>query len=370
MSALEPVILGEVNKVAAAINQGLSPSIGMAAQFPSTKPLLQIGTTEWLRSGVIAPRDTYPTVPDFLTLLGTTYGAPENGNFPTAFGVISVASVGAMIAIATGGNQVYISKGRGLTWTLASGVAAISVFEANGYIYASFSSSNLKRTLNGDSWETCVGTTSLLCGVAYGNGVYVAVPSGSDTICWVSTDGVNFTQKTMLSAPASRVGVCFVNGFFLAAPTGAVAGPVVSYDGSFWSPVTLVSGQTFTLAGVLAAGERALVFTTTGIFESADSVVWTRVGALPSGFSVNTAYPRCAYGDGLIIVFGTTSLIIANNPSSFVFVAFNGTAHSAVVSGEFLVAGTAASTGNMFRRKLNKFVGYPKFTNNTYYRVK
>lgn len=369
MSALEPVILSEVTKVASAVAQGVAPIIGMAAQFPSTKPLLQIGTTEWLRSGVIAPRESYTNVPDFLTLLGTTYGAAENSTFPISTGIASVACFGSLVVVSTSANTTYVSKDRGVTWALASGVASQAVFEANGFIYAS-SGSNLKRTSNGDTWETCSGVTATVCGVAYGNGVYVAPSIVSDTVCWTSTDGVSFTARTIGSSAASKLSVCFVNGFFLASPAGNVAGPFISYDGITWTVATLVAGQTPAINCVLAAGDKSLVFTNAGVFESFDGGTWSKVGALPTSFTIISSYPKCFYSDGLIGVLGTTSLLLSNYPSSFVSVAFAAGVHAAAVSGDYLVGGIQTAGTVFYRRKLNRFVGYPRFVNGTYYRVK
>lgn len=384
MSELDPVILAEVNRgnslasnvihplisgISEAVVNGVTPAAGMSAQFPSTKPLLQSGAAEWLRSGVIAPRESYASVPDFLTLLGTTYGATENSVLPISTGIVSVACFGSLVVVSTSANTTYVSKDRGATWALASGVASLAVFEANGFIYASFSS-NLKRTSNGDTWEACSGVTATVCGVAYGNGVYVAPSTTSDTTCWTSTDGVSFTARTIGSSAASKMSVCFINGFFLVSPAGNVAGPFISYDGITWTVATLVAGQTPGIYCVLAAGDKALAFTTAGVFESFDGGTWSKMGALPTGFTITTLYPKCFYSDGLIGVLGTTSLLLSNHPSSFVSVAFAAAIHAASVSGDYLV-GSIQTAGTVFyRRKLNRFVGSPKFVDGLYYRVK
>ncbi|MGT9149846.1 hypothetical protein [Aeromonas hydrophila] len=384
MSELDPVILAEVNRgnslainvlhplisgISGAVVNGVTPAVGMSAQFPSTKPLLQSGSAEWLRSGVIAPRESYLSVPDFLTLLGTTYGSADNSTLPASVAIVSVAVAGPMVIVSTSTNATYVSKDRGITWTLASGVASQAVFEANGFIYASTGSS-LKRTVNGDAWEVCSGFSSSLIGVSYGNGVYVAVPSASESVCWTSSDGISFVQRTLGSGATAKTGLCFINGFFLVSPAGNVAGPFISYDGITWTVTTLAAGQTPGIYCVLAAGDKALAFTNSGVFESVDGSNWSKAGALPTGFTTTNLSPKCFYSDGLIGVLGTTSLLLSNHPSSFVSVAFAAAIHAASVSGDYLVGGVQIAGTGVYRRKLNRFVGSPKFVDGLYYRVK
>lgn len=385
MSELDPVILAEVNRgnslainvlhplisgISGAVVDGVTPAVGMSAQFPSTKPLLQSVAAEWLRSGVLAPRESYPDVPDFLTLLGTTYGAAESITFPTSVAINSVACFGSLVVVSTGANTTFVSKDRGVTWTLASGVASQAVFEANGFIYANMTS-NLKRTSNGDTWETCSGITGQICGMAYGNGVYVAPSTASDTACWTSTDGVSFTVRTISASAITKTSVCFVNGFFLASPAGNAQRFLISYDGVTWSVINAIpNSSTIVTYFAMAAGDKALAFTNDGIYESYDGSSWTKVGALPASFIFSSYYPKCFYSDGLIGVFGTQSLLLSNNPTSFVSVAFAAAVHAAAVSGDYLVGGIQTAGTVFYRRKLNRFVGSPKFVDGLYYRVK
>lgn len=385
MSELEPVILAEVNRgnsfasnvihplisgISGAVVNGVTPAVGMSAQFPSTKPLLQSGATEWLRSGVLAPRESYPGVPDFLTLLGTTYGAEENGTLPASAGIASVAVFGSLVVVSTTAGTTYVSKDGGVTFTLAPGVPSQAVFEANGFIYAS-SGSNLRRTANGDTWQVCSGISSTLSGVAFKGGVYVAVTAASESISWVSTDGIAFTSYNItVLGDNSKNSVCAVNGFFLMGPDGSVMGPLISYDGVRWALVTLVAGSTLSVYCVLAAGDKAVAFTTLGIFETVDGFSWVKTGALPSGFNMNSGYPKCFYSDGLIGILSSSDILLCNHPSSFSTFTFVSGVPAAAISGGYLVGGSRTAGTVFYRRKLNRFVGSPKFVDGLYYRVK
>ncbi|MCF5912054.1 hypothetical protein [Aeromonas veronii] len=370
MSALDPVILSEVNKVASAVAKGAASIIGMASQFPSTKPLLQLGSTEWLRSGVIAPRDNYPLVPDYLTLLGPSFGESDNGTLPAPVGIASVAVFGSLVVVSTTADTTYVSKDGGITLTLASGVQSQTVFEANGFIYAS-SGSNLRRTANGDTWQVCSGISSTLSGIAFKGGIYVATTIASESVSWVSTNGLAFTgyNITVLGSSAKN-SVCAVNGFFLMGPSGSVAGPLISYDGVTWALVTLVAGSTLNVHCVLAAGDKAVAFTTLGIFETVDGFSWVKTGALQSGFNINSGYPKCFYSDGLIGILSSSDILLCNHLSSFSAYTFASGVPAAAISGGCLVGGSRTAGTMFYRRKLNRFVGSPKFVDGLYYRVK
>ncbi|HDN9784826.1 TPA: hypothetical protein P2N00_000464 [Aeromonas salmonicida] len=384
MSEFDPVILAEVNRgnslvsdvlsplisgISGAVIGGVTPAVGMSAQLPSTKPMIVQENTEWLRSGVLIPQEGYVGIPDYLTQLGPGVIATENGVLPSSVNVVSTASIGALVVFAASSGGVYVSKDRGLTCLIASGVSASAVFECNGFIYAS-NSGSLRRTSNGDTWEYCTGVTGAVCGIAYGNGVYIAPSSDSTNVCWTSSDGFSFAIK--LTAPAAaKTSICFANGlFFLSTTQSSVVGPSVSNNGESWFVATLYQGASLLVHLVISAADRIYAFTNAGIFETLDATQWIKIGIMPSSYTATPNFPRGFYQDGLLGVLSSSSVLMANHPSALVSITFGGAAHAACISGDYLIAGLTTPSSIVHRRKLGRVVGNPRYISGIYYRVK
>lgn len=384
MSEFDPVILAEVNRgnallrevvhplisgISEAVVGGVTPAVGMSAQFPSTKPVIVHKNTEWLRSGVLIPQEGYVGVPDYLTQLGTSVISTENSVLPLSVSIVSAACIGLLVVLVASSGAVYVSKDRGINFVVAAGVSASAVFECNGFIYAS-NSGSMRRTANGDTWEYCSGVASAICGIAYGNGMYIAPSSDSTNTCWFSSDGVSFVMKA--TAPtAGKASICFANGlFFLSTNQTTVAGPSVSNNGESWYTVPLYQSASLLVHFVISAGDRVYAFTNSGIFETLDGTLWVKIGMMPSSYTVTPNLPRGFYQDGLLVVLSSSSVLMANHPSALVSISFGGAAHAACISGDYLIAGLTASSKIVHRRKFGRVVGNPRYISGIYYRVK
>jgi hypothetical protein len=113
-----------------------------------------------------------------------------------------------------------IATGGGRTVVVSSGGAPISV----------------AVTTNGYQWSYGTMQFGSVAGIAYGNGVFIAVtPTAAE--CAVSSDGLSWTTY---STPAATTGICFGNGVFLIMAAGAI---YTSTNGSSWTYIGAASGE-------------------------------------------------------------------------------------------------------------------------------
>jgi hypothetical protein len=147
-------------------------------------------------------------------------------------------------------------------------------------------------------------TTQNLNGVAYGNGVFVAV--GAAGIIQNSPDGINWTKATPLPSnqQVALNGVAYGNGLFVAA--GNYGGIFTSPDGKTWTLRTsLLSAQT--LYGVaygngvfVAVGSNNGSQVYSLVFTSSDGKTWTT----PNSGGALKSLTGVAYGNGVFVAMG------------------------------------------------------------------
>lgn len=175
-----------------------------------------------------------------------------------AAAVRSIASNadGTMIVAGTNTNSttgilgVYSSPD-GITWTQRGGgiINVTKVIWANGQFVAVGSNATpagvIRTSTDGITWTTRYsGSSDTFTDVAFGNGVYVAVSSGSVNKFYTSTDGIAWTARGLTTFP-QMYSIAFGNGTFWALGANGSSGAAYSTtDGINYSASILPSPNT------------------------------------------------------------------------------------------------------------------------------
>lgn len=138
---------------------------------------------------------------------------------------------------------------------------------------------------NPNSWDLANLPTPSLSNVAFGNGVYVAVGSGSFA---TSTDGITWTTRTSPSG-LNHNGITFGSGLFVTTVSNGITSTSIytSTDGITWTARTSPSTG---YQGVFFGNSLFVAFGSTIVSTSTDGITWTSRTA-PSG-----AWSGCSYG--------------------------------------------------------------------------
>jgi len=229
----------------------------------------------------------------------------------------------------TYGNGQFLALGAsssdGVTWAqLANpprGAVSLTfgkgVFVATGGDYltgAEFKTGVISTSQSGNDWRRQqTFTPGILSGLAYGNGIFVAIGGSSS---WTSIDGMNWTLH---AGPPGGFGysydydgpvLTFGNGLFVAG-TGTVdsrdTGIQTSSDGVTWTKRFSGTEDRFTS---IAYGNGLFVAVGShvggsSLFTSADGVTWT---SQPSLLILNGVF----YGNGLFVLLGKGGTILTS----------------------------------------------------------
>ena len=122
-----------------------------------------------------------------------------------------------------------------------------------GVLYKSTRNSNIINT-----WTTAITTSSAIRGIAYGNGLWVAV--GDNDRCYISTDAVNWQVKSTGWPGANWYDVEYGNGYFMAVGQG---GHITYTDDYTRTWQRSQSGTTSTLRSI-AFSPKLCAFATVG----------------------------------------------------------------------------------------------------------
>lgn len=190
----------------------------------------------------------------------------------------------------------------GQTWGELNSVANVPgqnmlVAAGNGGAIVTFASGTYNGTLQSS------GTTSILTGVAVGNGSLVAVGYGGTCIT------SNLSASTWKAAPSGTTqnlnALAYGNGTFVA--VGLAGTVVTSNDGLSWSTQQL--GSTDDLYGI-AYGSRGFVAVGNngGIFTSPDGVLWLNEASPTSNVLVHIGY-----GDGVFVAIGFLGTVLTSS---------------------------------------------------------
>jgi len=145
--------------------------------------------------------------------------------------------------------------------------------------------------------------------VAYGNGVYVAIPSSGQST-YTSTDGINWTTNTSaLPTSTTWASITFGNGYFVAVAGYSVTSTVAAYstNGVTWTSATLPSSSNWTsvafgnISGTnyfVAIAGGAGSATTVNAYSTNNGATWTAGSALSS----SATWQRIVFGNGTFVV--------------------------------------------------------------------
>ncbi len=171
-----------------------------------------------------------------------------------------------------------------------------------------------RSTLPGESWTArTLPSSANWRSVAYGNGTFVAVATGS-TNAATSTNGITWTARTLPSA-LSWYSVTYGNGTFVAVANGSNVA-ATSPDGITWTSRTLPSSTGW---ASVTYGNGVFVTTASGsnaAATSSDGITWT-ARTLPS----STAWISVTYGNGVFVVVAYNTTSAATSPDGITWTA-------------------------------------------------
>ena len=181
--------------------------------------------------------------------------------------------------------------------TDAAGNAATTVTNTSVTYSASDGSTWTARTLpSSANWRA----------ITYGNGVFVAVATGS-TSAATSSDGITWTGRTLPSA-LSWYSVTFANGTFVAIANGSNVA-ATSPDGISWTSRTLPSTAGWASVTYGNGVFVAIAAGSTAAATSPDGITWT-ARTLPS----SSPWLAVAYGNSMFVVVSYNSSAGATSP--------------------------------------------------------
>jgi surface protein len=242
-------------------------------------------------------------------------------------------------------NAAWVSR---ITTTLASHTWSTVAFGvgSNGPVLVAGSSSSSIVGFSYDqglTWST-IATSVPISQIAYGNGVFLGIRRlVSSTLVYSSTDGINWTSRTVPSA--TYLNVTFGNGRFVITTNGTTI--ISSSDLITWHSSTIVYGIYHALA---FGGGRFVTMDNNGSligYTSTDGVTWTAI-------TVNLSrVASLAYGNNMffgVIGISTTSTVPVTSFNgidwfSTYTLPANGSYRVVFGDGLFMLVSEAASTG-------------------------
>jgi hypothetical protein len=226
-------------------------------------------------------------------LNGALYTSPDAVNWTARassyFSNISGLAYGNSIFVATTSPiiaqsaQQYATSTDGINWTQRSlplsGMGAASIAFGNGIFVmpcqnstAPLYTSTLLTSTDGINWTTrSMPSAQVWSGIAFGNGVFVAVSSTAPSVCATSTDGINWTVRTTpFSSGSVAANISFAGSLFFSMMGSAV---ITSPDGVNWTTRTVpATGAVNYLAGQYYIGG----------YVSSDLNTWTAAPGAPT----------------------------------------------------------------------------------------
>jgi hypothetical protein len=198
----------------------------------------------------------------------------------------------------------FVSRTSGTTNDLIGVAYGNGMFVAVGY------NSTILKSNNGINWAPATNppsTSKTFVSVAYGNGKFVAVSFSPQEI-WYSFNGDTWTQVTSLPVTIAFTDVIYKNSLFLA--SGSDTTILRSNSGVNWNSIS--TGSTNWLFGVgygngnyVAVGESGTIITST------DLSIWT---TQTSG--IDNLLWHVGYGNNIFVVCGNDGTILSSDPNS------------------------------------------------------
>ncbi len=249
-------------------------------------------------NGTVTSCSSIPALPTGLTLNNTTCaisGTPTTWQAATSHTITATNSGGNITA-----NLNIQVTSDGSTWTartLPSSQNWSSVTFGNGIFLAVSSGSNVAATSsNGTTWTArTLPSSQQWSSVTFGNGIFVSVATSSN-VAATSPDGINWTSRTLPSVSGWRT-VGYGNGIFVSLGGGAVAS---SQDSIIWTSGTngcpMMAGN---CSESVVYGNGVFVGIGNGGISSSDGSNWTFLTTPISGmFGV-------AFGNGTFVAMDT-----------------------------------------------------------------
>jgi len=201
---------------------------------------------------------------------------------------------------------------------------ARSLEYANGIFMGAGGGGEVATSADGISWTKHSTGLSFASAAAWGGNVWVAV--GLNQIVW-SVDGASWTAATFTAgAPSSLQGVAYGNGLFMA--VGWSGEMWTSADGKTWTPG--VSGTTSNLFDVAYEGSRWVTVGSNWRWSDDDGATWTQAAGVPG-----SGLTRVIAHNGGFVGVGSNGLIVSMvaNASSVTVLQAAGHTFSDVLSG-------------------------------------
>lgn len=305
------------------------------ADEPAT---VTIGSQKWLRTGVLAPATSYPSVPtdyqhiDPVPVLHETLPQGEVYNSIVHNGTIWVA-VGDYSALATSPDGVTWTKGaipgghyKSVIWTGTKFAACGSLTGNNGATFAT--------STDGITWVHGVvsnGANEVARSVAWNGSIYAIIGGVKDTLTYLRTspDGVTWTTRTLPSGPnsSSLTQIIWTGTRFAACGyTNSVNYVITSPDGITWTNSIVTSTAGYTASQICWNGSLFVVATNnsgTLIYTSPDGLTWT--GRLvPTSYRINgLVWTGSRFiGVGTAVSIGSSPILTSTDGITWSFASF------------------------------------------------
>ena len=243
----------------------------------------------------------------------------------TYLSLLGVASGNDLVVVVGQGlvSQAAFPADQILTWSdagLSSGLCCLAsqggfwrgITYADNQFVAVSSSSDIATSTDGTNWVPRLSGTTLmdnLAGVAYGDGLFVAVGASTafGAAIETSTDAEHWARRELFVPALSAV--AFGNGRFVAVGDGVA---IFSGDGATWT--TAVSEQPFLSSVAQGKGTFVAVGNPGAIITSTNGVVWQTV---PSG--TQTELTAVTYAmDQFVAVGGSGTILTSANGQSWI----------------------------------------------------
>ncbi|HXI52794.1 MAG TPA: immunoglobulin domain-containing protein [Candidatus Saccharimonadales bacterium] len=243
---------------------------------------------------------------------------------------VVVVGDGGTILTSTNGTQ-FVSQTSGVAETLYDVTFAQDRFVAVG------ASGAIVVSIDGRQWQPQhVNPAQDLLRAAYGNGRWLAAGRG---VLMTSTDAQTWTE---IASPGDFIGLAFGQGVFVAISDSSPGAAFASRDGLVWEPLTLYSQALFHAVGF--AGDRFLMLARVGqVLSSADGYQWQAQLLDEPLFGYFTKRSPLIYARGHWLTVGAGGSILTSSDSMNwtrrVSPAANDLAGAVFFRGRFVVVG-------------------------------
>ena len=151
---------------------------------------------------------------------------------------------------------------------------------------------------DGITWSLpATGFSATRQGIAYGNGLWVAVASNASSVS--SDNGLNWTTTTPIAELSFISGLSFGNGTFCA--TGTSGNIATSTNGTSWSTVSVPTSST--IVDIVFGNQIFVALDGNGqIFTSSDTLTWTQQRSIDGD-----VWKTVTFGNGRFVAFADSS---------------------------------------------------------------